>query len=181
VLSIFREKTAPAFEIALRLGAYLSGTTAETHDVLREYSESIGIAYQIRDDLEDFTGEGDSHDLRDLRPSVILSIAHKRAEPGADKELLAALWRRECAYDDVAADVNRIISDRSVIEKANELKDAYTEQAIRALRVLTNPTLKGLLRRVVGKIFGDNLIEGYCSDFEARNASGSEARAESAT
>lgn len=181
VLGIFRQKTAPAFEIALRLGAYFGGADSETHGVLREYSESLGIAYQIRDDLEDFSGESDSHDLRDLRPSVILSIAHKRAEPGPDKDMLSALWRREYDYDVVAADVKRILSDRGVTEKARELKDAYTEQAIRSLRLLTNPTLKGLLRRVVGKIFGDNLIEGYCSDFEARNASGGQARTESAT
>ncbi len=181
VLGIFRQKTAPAFEIALRLGAYFGGADSETHDVLREYSESLGIAYQIRDDLEDFSGESDSHDLRDLRPSVILSIAHKRAQPGPDKDLLTGLWRCEYDYADIAADVNRIIIERGVAEKACELKDAYTEQAIRSLRLLTNPTLKGLLRRVVGKIFGDNLIEGYCSDFEARNASGSPARTESAT
>jgi hypothetical protein len=35
---------------------------------------------------------------------------------------------------------------------------------------LSNPTLKGLMRRIVGKIFGEKLIEGYCSEFEARNA-----------
>ena len=40
-----------------------------------------------------------------------------------------------------------------------------------------NATLKGLLRRVVGKIFPRQLIEGYCSEFEARNAAGGEARA----
>ena len=37
----------------------------------REYSEALGIAYQIRDDLDDFDGStGDSHDFRDLRPSL---------------------------------------------------------------------------------------------------------------
>ncbi len=56
------------------------------------------------------------------------------------------------------------------IEKAKDLLEAYKEEAIRSLRFLSNPTLKGLLRRVVGKIFGEQLIEGYCSEFEARNA-----------
>ena len=65
-------------------------------------------------------------------------------------------------------------------EKANELLNAYEEQAIRSLRFLHNPTLKGLLRRVVGKIFPRTLIEGYCSEFETRNAAGREAGAESA-
>ncbi len=49
-----------------------------------------------------------------------------------------------------------------------------------SLRTLTNPTLKGLLRRVVGKIFPRTLIEGYCSEFEARNAPDREARTQTA-
>ncbi|MFQ5489144.1 MAG: polyprenyl synthetase family protein [Phycisphaerae bacterium] len=180
VLDIFRQKTAPAFEVALRLGAFYAGVDAETLQVLHEYSESLGIAYQIRDDLEDFSGDGDSHDLRDLRPSVILSIAHKRAVPGPEADLIASLWSRKCNYDDVAEEVQRILSQRGVTEKASELLEAYRVQAIRSLRILGNPTLKGLLRRVVGKIFGEHAIEGYCSEFEARNAPSGQAGAETA-
>ncbi len=172
VLEIFRQKTAPAFEVALRLGAFLGGADPATHDVLRKYSESLGIAYQVRDDLEDFTGEGDSNDLEDLRPSVILAIAHKRAEEGPERDLVGALFRGETPYARVAAEVKEILARRGVTEKAGELLEAYKEDAIRSLRFLSNATLKGLLRRVVGKIFGERLIEGYCSEFEARNAAG---------
>ena len=56
-----------------------------------------------------------------------------------------------------------------VITKAGELLGAYEEEAVRSLRFLGNATLKGLLRRVVGKIFPRTLIEGYCKEFEARN------------
>ena len=166
--------SSPAFEVALRLGALYSDADEETLAVLSAYSESLGIAYQIRDDLEDFSGESDSNDLSDLRPSVILAIAHKRATEGADRDLIESLWRRQVRYADVEGEVRRIIEERGVVQKARELLDAYEQQAIHSLRTLTNPTLKGLLRRVIGKIFDDkNLIEGYCSEFEARNAAGS--------
>jgi len=180
VLQIFRQKTAPAFEVALRLGALYGGADDECHDVLRKYSEAIGIAYQVRDDLEDFDGQSDSHDLRDLRPSLLLAIASKRAAAGSEHELIEALWRRERNYDDVAEQVQRILRERSVIDKARELLSAYEEQAVRSLRFLHNATLKGLLRRVVSKIFPRTLIEGYCSEFEARNAAGGEARSTAA-
>jgi geranylgeranyl pyrophosphate synthase len=172
VLAIFREKTAPAFEVALRLGAHLAGAAPEVHAVLSEYSEALGIAYQIRDDLEDFTsGAGD--DLAALRPSLILAIAHKRAEEGEERELVSALWRREPCSPEQRARLARILSDRGVLQKARELRAAYEQQAVHSLRPLSNPTLKGLLRRVIGKIFGnEHLIEGYCSEFEARNAAG---------
>jgi geranylgeranyl pyrophosphate synthase len=179
VLEIFREKTAPAFEVALRLGACLAGADAETHAILSKYSEQIGIAYQIKDDLEDHQEGGDSNDLEDSRPSLILAIAHKRAENG-EAELLEKLVTRKVAYKDVAPQLRRILAERGVLDKADELLEAYKEDAIRSLRFLANPTLKGLLRRVVGKIFGEKLIEGYCSEFEARNAAGRAAGAQPA-
>ena len=179
VLDIFREKTAPAFDVALRLGALYAGADEEAQESLAEYSESLGIAYQIKDDLDDFSGESDSDDLEDLRPSLILGIALRRAKEGEEKALIEALWRREKQVEDVEA-LRQLLMDRGAIKKAQELLEAYEEQAVRSLRFLENATLKGLLRRVVGKIFPRNLIEGYCSEFEARNAPGGSASAEAA-
>lgn len=170
VLDLFRQKTAPAFEVALRLGAFLGGADEETHEVLTKYSENVGIAYQIQDDLDDVSGKSDSDDLEAGRLSVVAAIAHRRAEAEADKALVAALFKREAKVD-VGA-VRRILKDSGAIEKSEDLLEAYKEEAVRSLRFLTNATLKGLLRRVVGKIFGEQLIEGYCSEFEARNAAG---------
>jgi geranylgeranyl pyrophosphate synthase len=170
ILDIFRQKTAPAFEVALRLGACLGGADAATHDVIQKYSESLGIAYQIRDDLEDHTADGDTNDLENLRPSLILAIAHKRAAAGEETDLIASLWTGEIAYAEAADELRRILEARGVTDKANDLLEAYKEEATQSLRYLSNATLKGLLRRVVGKIFSEQLIEGYCSEFEARNA-----------
>lgn len=180
VLEIFKEKTAPAFEVALRLGGLSGGADEATAAVLSEYSESLGIAYQIKDDVEDFTEGGDSDDLADMRPSLILAIATKLAREGREQELMESLWARTARVDDVRAEVQALLEERGVLKKARELRDAYEQQAIASLRTLTNPTLKGLLRRVIGKIFGNDLIEGYCSEFEARNADGREAGSPSA-
>ena len=78
VLDIFRKKTAPAFEVALRLGALYAGVEQheEVESVLKTYSEALGIAYQIRDDLSDIGASGETNDLAGLRPSLLLAIAH---------------------------------------------------------------------------------------------------------
>ena len=177
VLDIFREKTAAAFEVALRIGAVLGGADAATHDVLRKYSESLGIAYQIKDDIDDFKGEADSNDLDQVRLSLILTIAHKRAEAG-DRDRVAAAIRAGAA--DGSDELRRIAERYGVLDKADDLLAAYREDAVRSLRFLASPTLKGLMRRIVGKIFGETLIEGYCSEFETRNAASRAAGAEAA-
>lgn len=177
VLDIFRQKTAAAFEVALRIGAALGGADAETHDVLRKYSESLGIAYQIKDDLEDFKGEADSNDLDQVRLSLVLTIAHKRAE-GADRGRVASAIRSGAAGR--TEEMRRIAREYGVLDKTEDLLAAYREDAVRSLRFLASPTLKGLMRRIVGKIFGETLIEGYCSEFETRNAASRAAGAEAA-
>ncbi|MFH1418558.1 MAG: polyprenyl synthetase family protein [Planctomycetota bacterium] len=180
VLDIFRQKTAPAFEVALRLGACYSGADQGVHDVLTRYSESLGVAYQIRDDLEDFAGEADSDDLRSLRPSLVLAVAHKRAGTDAERELTTSLWGRVCGQSEIAGKMKRLLTERGVVETVEALLDAYTAQATAALNPLKEPTLKGLLRRVIGKIFGNGQIQGYCREHQARHAAGSATGPESA-
>jgi geranylgeranyl diphosphate synthase type II len=53
VLHIFRQKTAPAFDVALQMGAAMAGAGEGLLGVLSAFSDALGIAYQIRDDLED--------------------------------------------------------------------------------------------------------------------------------
>ena len=179
VLDIFRQKTAAAFEVALRIGAIFGGADAATHDVLRKYSESLGIAYQIKDDVDDFRGEADSNDLDQVRLSLILTIAHKRAE-GGDRDRVASAIRSGAADPAETEEIRRIAEEYGVLDKAEDLLAAYREDAVRSLRFLASPTLKGLMRRIVGKIFGETLIEGYCSEFETRNAASRAAGADAA-
>src|SRR5882762_2902161 len=97
VLDIFRRKTAPAFEVALRLGALYAGTEPhdEVADVLHAYSEALGIAYQIRDDLSDLGEQGETNDIAGFRPNLPLAVAHERASEPAKKAVTAALWQRQ--------------------------------------------------------------------------------------
>ena len=45
----------------------------------------------------------------------------------------------------------------------------YKEAAVRALVELDNENLKGLLRRVLGKIFNELEIKGWCREYEVKN------------
>ena len=49
------------------------------------------------------------------------------------------------------------------------LLETYKEAAVRSLADLDNANLKGLLRRVMGKIFNDLEIKGWCREFEVKN------------
>ncbi|MDA1276336.1 MAG: polyprenyl synthetase family protein [Verrucomicrobia bacterium] len=171
VLDIFRKKTAPAFEVALRLGALYSGTDQhdEVSDVLKTYSEALGIAYQIRDDLNDLGSAGETNDIQAMRPSVLLAIAHERSS-GSEKEILESLWRRSPREGFSTGQIEALYKKLEADDRARTLLETYKEETVRCLRDLENPNLKGLLRRVVGKIFNDTEIKGWCKEFEQKNS-----------
>jgi len=183
VLDIFRSKTAPAFAVALRLGAIYAGIEEyeKVRDVLSMYSDAMGIAYQIRDDLSDVGEAGETNDIAGLRPSLLLATAYERAN-GETKARLASHWRRENAVE--FSDIESIYSEVGAADRCRDLLERYKEEAIRSLRDLENPSLKGLLRRVLGKIFNDTEIKGWCKEFEEKNgviASSADAVPRSAT
>lgn len=194
VLDIFRQKTAPAFEVALKLGAIYALTNSTAHanfsplparnergegqgegpltdyseiaEALRAYSEALGIAYQIRDDLSDLGANGETNDIAGLRPSLLLAAAFERAD-GEKRKLLESVWRRSAGMD--AAQIEALYMELKADERVRHLLETYKEEAIRSLRDVENANLKGLLRRVIGKIFNDTEIKGWCKEFETRN------------
>jgi geranylgeranyl pyrophosphate synthase len=155
--------------VALRLGAAYGGAPDEVHETLTRYSDALGIAYQIRDDVEDLTVTDAPDDVQAMRPSLPMALACERAT-GSAKALLERAWRKEIATID-AAEIRRLITASGADERCRTLVEMYKEQAIQTLPDLQNASLKGLLRRVVGKIFRVE-IQGWCSEFEARNAAG---------
>lgn len=168
VLEIFRQKTAPAFEVALKLGASYAGKLDEVADVLTKFSENMGIAYQIRDDMDDLGEDAGDNELEQMRPSVLLAVARERAK-GDDKALLESLWSHEDLKGIAIDKIRKLAHEVEADEKCLLLLETYKEAAVRSLADLENANLKGLLRRVMGKIFNDLEIKGWCREFEVKN------------
>jgi hypothetical protein len=90
---------------------------------------------------------------------------------GDKKAILERAWRR-LLPDGSAPQIAALCLELHADERARSLLHAYKEQAIRSLQDVDNANLKGLLRRVVGKIFSDTEIKGWCKEFEALNGVG---------
>jgi geranylgeranyl diphosphate synthase type II len=165
VLDIFRSKTAPAFEVALQMGAVFAGAEvhAEVKETIHAYSEALGIAYQIRDDLSDHGEGGDTNDLEQVRPNLPMAIAYEKAK-NESKEMLETAWKRQLNGKVSHKDIESLCEDLKAIDRSEKLLEAYKEQAIRSIAELENPSLKGLLRRLIGKIFNDTEIKGWCGE-----------------
>ena len=71
-LDIIRHKTVPAFEVSLMLGLACTGNHQHLRPMLHDYSEALGIAYQLKDDLEDIN--------QDRSPSAIFALRHEHPD-----------------------------------------------------------------------------------------------------
>jgi len=169
VLEIFRNKTAPAFAVALRLGATCAGAGRDLWARLDRFSDALGIAYQIRDDLEDIQRQGPGSDAEAARPSIVLALAYEQSQ-GGERAILEALWRRTLRPEDLPR-ARQAIAAAGGVEVAERMLRDEEERAIRSIEGLSNADLKGLLRRVIGAIF-DRGEEGAAREPEARDAHG---------
>ena len=141
--------------------------------MLHDYSEALGIAYQIRDDLDDLAAARAEGEAPERRPTLPWSMAWEKAKRPVKPDVVTAWIDTPEAKNGQVEAAYRLLDDLSVETRCRELMTAYQEEAIKSLRRLEDATVKGLLRRVVGKIFDELRIEGWCREHEARNAASS--------
>ena len=86
-LQVIRYKTAKLFEAATRVGAILGGASGEQMDAMSAYGMHLGTAFQLIDDVLDYSGEiGDTgknlgDDLLEGKPTLPLIYALQQGTP----------------------------------------------------------------------------------------------------
>lgn len=162
VIDIFRNKTSPAFEVALKLGALYAGCDDAMLTTLKDYSDALGIAYQIRDDIEEFFERTGTDGVNALKPSLLLAIAYTKANDN-QKKLLKSLFDGTTDLESA----RDMLMDLQIPRAASDRMELYKSRALSCLARLTSPDLKGLLRRVISKIFKEIDVMGCCNDYKA--------------
>ncbi len=148
MIDIFKWKTSPAFGVALQLGALCHGAGEDVCVALKCFSDSLGIAYQIKDDLDDYSLALEKRDPSLLQCSLLPALALEALAAGDPAKFA------DCANENDARILSLIAEMRSG-DKARMLCEHHNNQAVRCLSSLRNTRLKSFLHRVVGKILGE--------------------------
>ncbi|HTS74841.1 MAG TPA: polyprenyl synthetase family protein [Bryobacteraceae bacterium] len=133
-MELIDRKTASLFSACARLGAMSAGADEAAETRLGEYAWNLGIAFQLVDDILDFTsrekilGKPVGNDLREGKVTLPLIYALESAEP--EERRLVETVLAEGSYDQVPfAKILHVLRRHCGIERAQERALAFTEKA----------------------------------------------------
>jgi len=138
-LDVIRRKTAKLFEASTRLGAVLGGAGPDLEDALARYGMHLGTAFQLIDDVLDYTGDrseigknlGD--DLAEGKPTLPLIRALQVGTPDEMALIRAALTAGGLAdFEPVLATLQRT----GALAYAHDCADAEARQAAACIDLL---------------------------------------------
>ncbi len=119
----------------LQLGVALAGRT-EVPEAIEEYGTTVGLAFQLRDDLlgvygdSELTGKPIGEDLREGKPTPLVAIARQRATP-AETEVLAGIGVARDAATVHA--ITEVLTSTGAIAEVERLVLELTERGVEAI------------------------------------------------
>ena len=138
-LHVIRSKTAKLFEASARVGAILAGANPTTEAACAEYGQALGTAFQVIDDVLDYTGDATvmgknlGDDLREGKTTLPLIAAMQRGSAEQRELIQTAI---ETGNLDAIDQVVAIVSSTGALDVARQAAAAEAHRAIAATRQL---------------------------------------------
>ena len=153
-LQVIRGKTAALFSAATEVGGVIAGAPAAHVRALFDYGDALGIAFQIVDDILDYSGQeavigkntGDDFRERKLTLPVIKAVAKATPEERVFWERV--IEKGEQRAGDLA-EALAILSRHDAIAAARKQSLAWAEKARQALNNLPAHPLREMLLELV--------------------------------
>jgi octaprenyl-diphosphate synthase len=142
-LQVIRSKTAKLFEASARVGAILAGSSAEIEEACATYGQALGTAFQVIDDVLDYTGDAEvmgkslGDDLREGKTTLPLIAAMQRGTASQKDIIKTAI---ETGGVSMLNQVIEIVRTTGALEVARQAATQEAQRAIAAAQQLpTNP------------------------------------------
>lgn len=150
---IIRMKTASLISACTACGASSVTEDADTIARMKEFGESIGVAFQIKDDLLDYTGDGltgkrTGNDIKEKKITLPLIHALREAGPIERRHVIRILRRKKKGRNEI----NKVIA---FVDKYNGLEYSglkmkeYSDKALRILDTYPDSETKSALTEFV--------------------------------
>ncbi|MCL5960526.1 MAG: polyprenyl synthetase family protein [Chloroflexi bacterium] len=134
-LAMIARKTAALIECSTYLGALLATDAERLTEAYRRFGQSLGLAFQIRDDVlgiwgeEKVTGKPAADDIRSRKKTLPVVYALENAT-GRQKEVLVRIYRQSELTEDDVQQVMSVLADLGAQAFAQEAALRHYSQAL---------------------------------------------------
>ena len=135
---IVRRKTSFLFAGSARIGGMLGATTREQQEALWDYGVNIGMAFQIVDDLLDFTGDQQAlgkpvgGDLREGKMTLPVIHLHAQGDTRTRGLLRRVVEARAVTLDEFR-EIRKLLEQARSLDYARNVAWEFVERAKQAL------------------------------------------------
>ena len=153
-IDIIGNKTAELFYLACFQGAYFGNSSHEVQEIAGKIGRNIGIAFQIYDDILDYTADEKTLKkpvLEDLTEGIytLPLLLAKQNHNDEFKPLLAK--QNQLTHDD-AKRIQELVVKYDGIKQAKEMAQNYTNQALGEIDSLPKSNGQKLIKQLANKL-----------------------------
>lgn len=146
---IIFDKTASLFEVVGYSAAMSVGASGDVVDAMKAFTTNIGLAFQIRDDIFDYSvgmdiGKPVGVDILEKKITLPLLCAFRNAGPEEEsriRTMVASIDDNLSRRDEIV----RFVADHKGIEGAQQILEEHIETALKSLSVLGGSREKEML------------------------------------
>ena len=143
-------KTAELFWLACKEGAYFGGCDVQTVRLAGRIGRNIGFAFQIYDDILDYTADQDKLKkpvLEDLGQGIytLPLLLAKQQNPEA---LIPYLCKQSAITPDEITEVAKLVVQLGGVEQAKQMAQAFTQKALIDIEKLPNSPAKDCIQQL---------------------------------
>jgi len=149
---VIKDKTASLIQTCCKLGALSATDDKKSIEKTGVFGECIGIAFQLRDDLLDYTGrkkllgKSTGNDLKEKKFTLPLIVSLRNAPVKQSREMMKLIKSdSEKKFDSVYY----FVTQNGGIEYTKEKIDYYSSEAVKALESFKDSDSKSALLELV--------------------------------
>lgn len=153
---VIRKKTAVLFSACCKIGAIAGNATEEEIKTMTLFGECLGIAFQIQDDILDYskelnTGKTYGNDIREQKITLPLILGLNNATE-KQREEIKEIYHKESITQQEVDNIIDTITELGGIANAKKTIDEYFNKAYTLLDCLPNNQYKQSLQLLIHDI-----------------------------
>jgi octaprenyl-diphosphate synthase len=150
---IIKSKTAALIAACTATGAKSVTDDPDTIQMMKELGENIGIAFQIRDDILDYegnglTGKASNNDIKEKKITLPLIHALEHATIPRKKHILGIVGNKKKTKSDIS-EVAKFVSEHGGMDYAEIRMNQYRDKALAILDTYPESEVKNSFRDFV--------------------------------